>query len=74
MKLLLRIHSKDGTEEFLLKKPITYIGRVNENDIILKDNAVSKKHAKLNLSKGMLEIFDLGSKKRDEGKWLSCRS
>ncbi len=62
MKLFLRIISKDGIEEFILKKPITYIGRVNENEVILNDSAVSKKHAKLNLSKGMLEIFDLGSR------------
>ncbi len=62
MRFLLRILRKDGIEEFFLKKPISYIGRINENDVILKDNAVSKKHAKLSLSKGMLEIFDLGSK------------
>ena len=64
MKFLLRIHRKDGIEDFLLRKPITYIGRINENDVILNDSRVSKKHAKLSILKGLLEIFDLGSTNR----------
>ena len=61
MRFLLRILRKDGIEDFFLKKPISYIVRISENDIILKDDHVSKKHAKLNISKGLLEISDLGS-------------
>ncbi len=62
MKFLLRIVTEDSIKEFSLKKPCTYIGRKSNSDILLNDNLVSAKHAKLNLSKGVLEIFDLGSK------------
>ena len=62
MKFMLKIMLKDGVhEEYLLKKPVTYIGRMEENDVVINDDHVSKRHAKLVISKKFLELHDLGS-------------
>jgi GH15 family glucan-1,4-alpha-glucosidase len=54
--------TKDNSaNEFPLEKPVTCLGRSPENDIVLTGNNISKRHAKVILSKGLLEIQDLGS-------------
>ena len=63
MNFSLNIITGEGTrEEYLINKPVTYIGRSRENDIVLKDENVSKKHVKIVLDKDHLEIYDLKSK------------
>ncbi len=56
------ITGKETKEEFILDKPVTYIGRSRENDIVLKDENISKKHVKIVHKTDHLEIYDLKSK------------
>ncbi|KUK10055.1 MAG: putative signaling protein [Clostridia bacterium 41_269] len=52
-------------ETFFLKEGETFIGRIEgapqEHYIILKDNSVSRRHAKVQFSGGKVSIHDLGS-------------
>ncbi len=62
MNLYLNINKGKGiTEDHFLSKPTTYIGRTVDNDIVINDKNVSKKHAKIIFTKDILEIHDLGS-------------
>ncbi len=62
MEYELRILLSDGSKEkYVLKKPVTFIGRVKGNDVMIKDNHVSKKHAKIVCSGDLLEIYDIES-------------
>ncbi|UCH80756.1 MAG: FHA domain-containing protein [Nitrospiraceae bacterium] len=50
-----------SVEEHFLSGPVTFIGRTSDNDIILPDKNVSKKHAKITCTEDLVEIHDLGS-------------
>ncbi len=53
----------EKTDYYISEKgPQLFIGRQGDNDIILNDPRVSRKHAKIFPSKGGLWIKDLGSK------------
>jgi len=48
-------------ERFLLNSPETSIGRSGENDILLDDVTVSRKHANIRRASERFELIDLGS-------------
>ena len=48
-------------ERFLLNSPETSIGRSGENDILLDDVTVSRKHANIRRAGERFELIDLGS-------------
>lgn len=48
-------------ERFLLNSPETSIGRSNENDVLLDDVTVSRKHANIRRAGERFELIDLGS-------------
>lgn len=50
-----------GTQIFSLEEPIINIGRNVNNDIVLSDTRVSRKHAQVRVVKGRHIIFDLDS-------------
>ncbi len=69
MRFAFRILTGNGQkEEYLLTKPVTYIGRMKESDLLLTDAHVSKRHAKVVVANGLIEIFDLGSA---NGTWVN---
>ncbi len=45
-----------------LPEGITYLGRADENDIVLGGDLVSRRHARLVLENGQLRVEDLGSR------------
>ena len=48
-------------ERFLLASPETSIGRSGENDVVLDDVTVSRKHANIRRAGERFELIDLGS-------------
>ena len=48
-------------ERFLLNSPETSIGRSGENDVLLDDVTVSRKHANIRRAGERFELVDLGS-------------
>lgn len=50
-----------GTKIFTLEEDIINIGRQLENDLIIDDPRVSRKHAQIRVVKGRHMLFDLGS-------------
>lgn len=48
-------------ERFLLNSPDTSIGRSGENDVLLDDVTVSRKHANIRRAGDRFELIDLGS-------------
>lgn len=48
-------------ERFLLNSPETSIGRSGENDVLLDDVTVSRKHANIRRAGERFELIDLGS-------------
>ena len=48
--------------EYPLDKEKFIIGRASENDVVLNDVSVSRKHAQINVNDDKFEILDLGSK------------
>ena len=48
-------------ERFLLNSPETTIGRSGENDVLLDDVTVSRKHANIRRAGERFELIDLGS-------------
>lgn len=57
----LTIQTVHETNEYPLEKEIITVGRDPENDIVIDDPSVSRKHAKLQHSDKGYEIIDLGS-------------
>jgi hypothetical protein len=51
----------DGRRHFDLRQPIVGLGRGVENDVILEDPRVSRRHAQLRLRYGRYVLYDLGS-------------
>lgn len=46
---------------FPLRQPVVHIGRRSDNDLVLADPRVSRRHAQLRLRRGYYMLFDLGS-------------
>lgn len=51
----------DGTQTFLLTKPVVNIGRRADNDLVIEDQRVSRLHAQLRWVRGKFILFDLES-------------
>jgi len=69
---LLRIKQPDGsTQQFLLTKPVTIIGRsqrLNNDLVIERDGMVSKRHARMSLGPEGFTVVDLNS---TNGVWVN---
>ncbi|RIB28090.1 hypothetical protein C2G38_2028819 [Gigaspora rosea] len=50
------------TQFLFLTQTYTFVGRNESNDIVIKDQEIGKRHAKIKSFQGKVEIFDLGSK------------
>lgn len=51
-----------GKGRFFLRSGKNFIGRSRENDIILEDSSVSRRHAVIDITEGGASISDLGSR------------
>ena len=51
----------DGNRMFTITDPVTNIGRLEENHLVIKDGRVSRRHAQLRLVHNRYMIFDLDS-------------
>jgi len=60
----------DGTEIFQLEKKIINIGRREDNNLVIDDRRVSRRHAQLRVINGRYVIFDLAS---TGGTWVNGR-
>jgi pSer/pThr/pTyr-binding forkhead associated (FHA) protein len=47
--------------EFILRKPVTTVGRALDNDIVLDAGDISRHHARLELADDQIRIVDLDS-------------
>lgn len=52
---------KEEEEIFFLSKPITTIGRIESNDIVIPDPSISRHHAQIKLANGEFFLSDLAS-------------
>jgi len=59
--VVLRVEDYDGTRTLRSPAPIT-IGRASNATLVIADAQVSRMHARIDLSDGILTIFDLGSR------------
>jgi hypothetical protein len=58
----LEITRGPGTGEILeLSSPVVRVGRAPQNDLVLDDDSVSSKHARLEFSEGAWRVIDLDS-------------
>src|SRR5262245_35441674 len=57
-------------EDFALEQPTVVIGRASDNDLIVEDGSVSRRHARLTVDSGRLMVEDLGAA---NGTWLGGR-
>ena len=48
-------------KKFPLKKATITIGRTNENNLVIKDDLVSRKHVQINIKKDFIVIKDMDS-------------
>ncbi len=55
------IEAKGKSEAFSLKEPVTTLGRIEDNDIVLEDPSVSRKHARITREEKGFFLEDLGS-------------
>ncbi len=60
-KYLLKIENQKITDSFLLEEGLTNLGRDDSNQIKFERPEISRKHARLNLSNGQVNLIDLGS-------------
>lgn len=51
----------NGTQTFILDRPVINIGRRPDNNLVIEDARVSRLHAQLRVIRGQFVIFDLGS-------------
>ena len=58
---ILDIRSTGNDGEYPLTQPVTTIGRSADNDLVLDDTKVSRRHARLEIIEGVLYITDLES-------------
>lgn len=56
-----RLIQEDDGQEHAVKMPTTTIGRAPNNDIAIPDGAISRHHAKIDLTESGFVIVDLGS-------------
>ncbi len=61
MPLIQILAEKSNIKEYHLGEKDVLIGRTEENDIVLDDSAVSRKHAKIGKDGGRYRLTDLGS-------------
>ncbi|GAC1348721.1 MAG: hypothetical protein NVSMB19_00220 [Vulcanimicrobiaceae bacterium] len=59
--VVLRVEDYDGTRTVRSPVPIT-IGRASAATLVVPDAQVSRMHARIDLSDGVLSVFDLGSR------------
>lgn len=52
----------NGRRHFPLRQPVVTIGRQLDNDIVLEESSVSRKHAQLRWQYSRFVVYDLGSK------------
>jgi pSer/pThr/pTyr-binding forkhead associated (FHA) protein len=52
----------NGRRHVVLEKAVNTIGRSLENDVVIEDQGVSRRHAQIRWRNGRFEIFDLGSR------------
>ncbi len=67
--VVLRVEDYDGTRTVRSPVPIT-IGRASSATLVVPDAQVSRMHARIDLSAGVLSVFDLGSR---NGTLLNAR-
>ena len=60
--------------EFLIRKPVTTMGRALDNDLVLESSEVSRHHARLELDRDGLRIIDLNSTNGTRVNGRSIRS
>ena len=60
--------------EFLIRKPVTTMGRALDNDLVVESGEVSRHHARLELEQGGLRIIDLNSTNGTRVNGRSIRS
>ncbi len=60
--------TNSNNQIFQLTKPVTNIGRREDNDIVIPDQKVSRQHAQIRISHQHYLIFDLNS---TGGTWLN---
>ncbi len=60
-QLMLRIHSAQGTTEFVPTRPEVTVGRAPDNDVVLPDPSVSGHHARLIATAEGYRVSDVGS-------------
>lgn len=58
---ILRVQRAGGAKDYPITLSITYIGRTNDNQIVLDERTVSRHHAKLEWYSGVLYVTDLHS-------------
>ncbi len=61
MSFIIEIRQGNDVSEYSLNEPVTSIGRGPDNTIVLKDETVSTRHARLSRSDNSISITDLGS-------------
>jgi hypothetical protein len=52
----------NGRRHVVLEKAVNTIGRSLDNDVVIEDQGVSRRHAQIRWRSGRFEIFDLGSR------------
>jgi len=52
---------QDGGKTYELREEVVTIGRTNDNQIVLKENSVSRKHARIQQEGDTFRIYDLGA-------------
>lgn len=58
----------NGTQTFILDRPVINIGRRPDNNLVIEDARISRLHAQLRVIRGQFVIFDLGS---TGGTWVN---
>jgi pSer/pThr/pTyr-binding forkhead associated (FHA) protein len=60
--LLTRLFYVEGSSMYSLSEPVTNIGRLPENHLVISDVRVSRRHAQIRLARTQYMIFDLDSR------------
>jgi hypothetical protein len=74
-----RLRFNSGTmsgTEFVVRKPVTTVGRALDNDIVIESGDISRHHARLELAEDQIRIVDLNSTNgtRVNGKTIRSQS
>lgn len=60
-----------GERRYPLTRPVTAIGRIEDNDIVLAHLSLSRRHARVEIDDGRVVLIDEGSK---NGTWVNGQS